>query len=440
MRRLFPPAAVLVCAALATAADPATDNWPAWRGPTATGVAPANANPPTKWDATTNIRWKAELPGRGSATPVVWGDRVFIATAVKTDREAKPNELPPRDPKFEAKTNPPTHFYRFEVLCYDRDTGAVRWRHTAGEAVPHEGHHPSHSYAAGSPATDGTRLYVSFGSFGTFAYDFDGKQVWARDFGRLRTRLAWGEAVTPVVHGDTVLLNLDQEADSKLVALDAATGKTRWEVKRDEKTTWTTPFVVEHGKRTQVILNGTNRVRSYDLADGSLIWECGGMTTNAIPSAVAVGGVAYVVSGYRGAAAVAVPLDSTGDLGTTDKVAWRYGKGTPYVPSPLVHDGRIYFTQANSQVLTILDAKTGKPLLADERLPGVTTFYASPVAAAGRVYLVDRLGTTVVLKAGDTAEVLATNKLNDPIDASPVVAGEQLFLRGEKYLYCIEEK
>ncbi len=434
-------AAVFAASVVALAADaPPMTNWPAWRGPTADGVAPPGANPPTTWDATTNVKWKVELPGRGSATPVVWGDQVFLLTAVKTDREAKPDELPKVDPKYQTKTNPPRHFYRFEVHALDRETGKTKWSKVAAEAVPHEGHHPSHSYAAGSPATDGQRLYASFGSFGVFAFDLAGKQLWRRDLGRIHSRLGWGEAVTPVVRGDSLVLNWDQEEGSKLIVLNAATGETRWEAARDEKTSWNTPLVVDHAGRTQVVVNGTTRVRSYDLADGKEIWAAGGMTTNAIPSPVAAGGVAYVVSGYRGAAAVAVPLDSTGDLKEAGKVAWRYAKGTPYVPSPLLYDGRLYFTQGNNEVLTVLDARTGKPLLTGERLSGVGSFYSSPVAAAGRLYFTDRAGTTLVLKAGDKPEVLAANKLGEPVDASPVVSGKTLFLRGERHLYAVEEK
>jgi len=430
----------LAFALAAVASAPAADHWPSWRGPTANGVAPASADPPNKWDAETNIKWKVPLPGRGSATPVVWGDRLFVLTAIPTDRAAKPEELPPAAPKFQTRTTPPTTFYKFDVLCLDRNTGKELWRKTAAEAVPHEGHHKSHSYAAGSPATDGQRLYVSFGSFGVFAYDLDGKPLWKRDFGRMRTRLGWGEAVTPVVHGGSVILNWDQEADSKLIVLDAATGETKWEAKRAEKTSWNAPLVVTHGDRTQVIVNATNRARAYDLAGGKVIWEVGGMTTNAIPSPLAADGVAYLMSGYGGAAAVAVPLDSTGDLGTAGEVNWRYGKGTPYVPSPVLYGGRLYFTQGNTGLLTVLDAKTGKVLTAGERLQKLTSLYASPLAAAGRIYFTDRTGTTVVLKAGDKPEVLAVNKLDDPIDASPVVVGKTLYLRGEKNLYAIEAK
>ena len=423
---------------LAKASD-ARDNWPHWRGPDANGTAP-NADPPLKWDADTNIKWKAPLVGRGSATPIVWEDQVFIVTAIKTDRVAEPADLPKIDPNVVTKTLPPKHYYQFVVLAYDRQTGKLNWKHTAAEKVPHEGHHFSHSYAAGSPTTDGRFLYVSFGSFGTYCYDLAGKLQWQRDLGRLQTRLGWGEAVTPVVHGDSLLLNWDQEKDAALICLDTKTGKTKWRTERDDKTSWNTPLVVEHKGQTQVIVNGTKRIRSYDLANGAELWQCAGMTTNAIPSPVAANGIAYVMSGYGGGSAVAIPLDSRGDLGTDGKVVWRANRGTPYVPSPLLANGRLYFTQANVASFSAVDIKTGQSILDRERLPDVANFYASPIAAAGRIYLVDRAGTTLVLRQGDRLEVLATNRMDDPIDASPVAVGRQLFLRGEKYLYCIEGK
>lgn len=432
---------VLVTVSAAGAAEfppGAENNWHHWRGPHANGSAP-KADPPTQWDTKTNIAWKAPLAGKGSATPIVWGDRVFVLTAIKTDRQAKPDELPPRDPQFEVKTTPPTHFYKFVVYCFDRKTGKTLWEKIAAEMVPHEGTHETHSYAAGSPTTDGERLYVSFGSFGMYCYDLDGQLLWSRtDLGRLHTRLGWGEAVTPVVHGDSLVLNYDQEANSRLICLNTADGKTRWEAKRDEKTTWSTPLIVHANGRTQVITNGTTRIRSYDLATGELIWQCAGMTVNPIPSPVRFGDAVICVSGYRGAAAVSVPLSAKGDLGDRGAVNWRYNSGTPYVPSPVLVGDRLYFTERNEGLLTVLDAKTGQVILDKERLPQVRSFYASPMTAAGRVYFVDRSGTTVVLKAGDSLDIIAVNKLDDTIDASPVAVGKQLFLRGEKFLYCIE--
>jgi outer membrane protein assembly factor BamB len=419
-------------------ADP-LDNWPAWRGPKADGSAP-RGDPPVKWDAKTSVRWKAPLPGRGSATPIVWGERVFALAAYDTGKEADPKDLPRPDPRFPTKTNAPTTYHRFVVLCFDRKTGAKLWERVAAEQVPHEGHHPTHSYAAASPVTDGKRLYVSFGSRGVYCYDLGGKLLWKRDLGRMHTRLGWGEGASPALHGDTLVVNWDQEADSFLIALDARTGETRWKRARDELTSWATPLVVEHKGRAQVIVPNTRRIRSYDLATGKVLWECGGMTVNCIPSPVAYDGFVVCVSGYRGAAAAAIPLDSAGDVTGTAKVKWTYDRGTPYVPSPVLAGHRLYFTAANNPLLTCLDVRTGKVLLDRKRLPGLRTLYASPVAAAGRLYFTDRDGTTLVLKQSDRVEVLSVNRLGEPVDASPAVAGKQLFLRGEKNLYCIAER
>ena len=412
-------------------------NWHQWRGPLATGAAPA-ADPPLKWDAQTNIKWKTPIPGKGSATPIVWGDRIFILTAVGTKRPAAGSDLPKIDARFERKTQSPGTYHQFIVLCIDRQTGKVRWRQVATEQVPHEGHHPTHSYAAASPTTDGKYLYVSFGSRGLYCYDLDGHLQWQRDLGKMITRLGWGEGISPVIHGDTLVMNWDQEADSFLIALDAHTGKTRWKAARDEPTSWATPLVLEHNGRTQVIVNATKRVRSYDLATGQLLWQCGGQTVNVIPSPVADDKVVYCVSGYRGSFACAISLDATGELTDGRKLLWEYKQNTPYVPSPLLTGDRLYFTKGNSAVLTCLDTKTGKPLYESERIPGLRSLYASPICAGGRIYITGRDGTTVVLKRSDQLEVLATNPLDDPIDASPVAVGKSLLLRAERYLYCIE--
>jgi outer membrane protein assembly factor BamB len=442
MRRLLSlTVAVCVAGATSRAADDVVpdrlDNWHQWRGPLATGVAP-KGDPPLKWDEKTNIKWKVEVPGRGTSTPIVWKDQVFLLTAIDTGKAAAPADIPKRDERFDTKTKPPTTYHQFVVLALDRKTGQTRWKQTATEQVPHEGHHPTHSYAAGSPMTDGKFLYVSFGSRGIYCYDLDGKFQWKRDLGRMHTRFGWGEGTSPVIHGDAVVVNWDQEADSFIACLDAKTGQNRWKLNRDEPTSWATPLVVPHKGKDQVVVNGHKRVRSYDLANGKVIWECGGQTLNAIPCPVIRDGMAICMTGYRGSATRAISLDSTGDV--TDKVAWRYDRGTPYVPSPLLVGDRLYFTQANTDVLTCLDAVTGKPLVERERLPNLKALYASPVAAADRIYFTGRDGTTVVIKRADKIEILATNRLPEGIDASPAIVGKQLFLRGEKHLYCIEAK
>ncbi len=425
-------ALLVVSAAGADTAEERAAFWHQWRGPHATGVS-TTADPPVVWDQQTNIQWRVDIPGDGSATPIVWQDRVYVVSAIQTDRRAAPAQ-----PAADAKTVPPASYYRFMAFCLSRETGDTIWEKELKEAVPHEGVHPSHTYAAASPATDGRRLYVSFGSRGIFGLNMEGDILWQRDLGDMRTRYGWGEATTPAVYGDSLVVNWDHEDQSFVMALDAATGDPRWRVLRDEPSSWATPLVVEHGDRVQAIVNGTNRVRSYDLQTGDVLWECGGQTINAIPSPVATDGVVYCMSGYRGHAAYAIPLDSSGDIANEETV-WGYRRGTPYVPSPLLSGDRLYFTRGNSAILTCLDRSTGKPILLEKRLPGLQSLYASPVAANGRIYVVDRDGTTVVLRDGGELEVLAVNKLDDPIDASPALAGRQLFLRSRGRLYCISE-
>lgn len=427
-------------------ADATAEGWPHWRGPNANGSAP-NASPPVTWDGAsgTNIRWRAELIGEGSATPIVWHDQVFIVSCLPTDRLATQEELPnlanrPKErPGFERKTVEPKNFYRFLVTSYDRDTGKVNWRKTLAEAVPHEGHHATHSYASGSPTTDGERLYVSFGSFGIFCLDLKGSLLWERQLGKLSTRRGYGEAVTPVIHKGRLLINWDQETDSALYCLDAKTGKTIWKADRDEITTWTTPLVTEFEGTTQVILNGSRKVRSHDLETGRVLWSCEGMTDNAIPSALRSRDAVIVLSGYQGNCGVSVPLSSRGDLGRDGPVNWRIKSSCPYVPSPALVGDHLYFTKGNSNVLIVLDAATGVPVIGGERISELKDIYASPIFAGGRVYITDRGGVTAVLQPGRKLNVVATNSLGDGVDASPVAVGKQLFLRGQKMLFCIEQ-
>ena len=425
---------VVLMAVVSSVRTSAAENWGAWRGPSANGVASDDATPPLQWSETRNVKWKTSLPGEGSSTPIVWAKRVFILAAEKTDRLGQ--SATQQDDR--SKTSAPEYFYRFLVLCYDRESGRELWRRVASEAVPFDGQHGTNTYASSSPTTDGKRLYASFGSYGIFCFDLDGMPIWKRDLGRMRTRYGWGEAASPTLYDDALVVNWDHEDRSFITVLDAATGNTRWRVDRDEPTTWATPCIVETKDSVQVIVNGTNRVRSYELTSGNLIWQCGGQTLNAIPSPFVIGNVAYCVSGYRGSAAYAIPLTARGDVTESEGWRWRHTKATPYVPSAIAYRDRLYFSQSNRAILSCLDLMTGKPIFGPARLPGLRNIYASPIAAAGHIYWVGRSGTTIVLKAGDDLEVVSTNQLDDPIDASPVAVGRQLFLRSSSHLYCIE--
>ena len=447
----------------AAAQEAAADqNWPQGRGPLGSGAAPA-ADPPEKWSETGNLKWKVKLPGEGNSTPIVWGNRVFIQAAITAGTRPAAAEGPADGPvrvrpvlQQQPRRGPggrggnrggfgggpaPTEAYRFVLLCLDRATGKTLWQAVAREEVPHEGHHRDGSFSAYSPVTDGNRVWAYFGARGVHCFDMDGKLVWSKDLGRMQSKNSFGEGSSPALFGDTIVINWDHEGDDFIVALDKNTGKEKWRQPRNEDTSWATPLVVEHDGKAQVVTCASSKVRTYDLETGKVLWEVGPLTANVIPSPVAGGGMVYATSGFRGAALYAVRLGSTGDLKGTDAIAWSRDKATPYVPSPLLYEGKLYYFSSNSNVLTCLDAATGKSLFDARRVDDLEGgVYASPVGAGGRVYLVGRGGTTVVIKNDGQFEVLATNVLDDRIDASPAVAGKELFLRGKQSLYCIAAK
>lgn len=440
MKQLFVGMAiVVVLAGVGEAGEYSTDpmrNWPAWRGPLANGTAP-HADPPLVWSRTKNLKWKLDLPGQSNATPIVWADKVFVVAAVETDRAVDRLAPPKMEPPGGYRTERPKNYYRFLVYCVDRETGRVRWKRVAAEQLPHEGHNSNHGYASGSPTTDGRRLYVTFGSRGIFCYDLDGNLLWKRDLGDTVTRFGWGEGASPTLYGNSLVVNWDHEGPSALFVLDATTGRTKWKVDRDEETTWSTPLVVEHRGVKQLIVNATRRVTSYDLDSGKILWECGGQTEVLVSSPVVLDDVVICMSGFLRSAIYAIPLDSTGDLTGTDRVAWHYDRGAPYVPSPLLYGELLHFTKGNQPVRLCLNARTGRPLSDAVRLPDLREIYASPLGAAGRVYIVGRDGNTLVVRNEAELDVLAVNRLDDPIDASPAAVGRDLFLRSKRRLYCI---
>ena len=420
----------------ATKPSPYVENWTQWRGPHADGHAGERARPPIQWDKEKNIAWVAELPGEGSATPIVYGNQVFVLSAVKTERKSTTAVI--NDER--AKTTPDAMFYQFVVSSYDRRTGQVLWQRVAIEQVPHEGKHETNTYAAGSPTTDGQRLYFSFGSRGTFCYSLEGELIWKIDLGAMRTRNGWGEAITPTLTEDSLIINCDQEEGSFIAAIDKLTGNIRWKVDRaSEVTSWNTPFVTTYEGKQQVIVNGTGSVKSYDANDGTMLWECGGQTVNAIPSPVRFRDSVICTSGYRGALACSIPLNSRGDVTTSKTIGWRIKQSTPYVPSPILSNTRLLYTAGNTNLLSCIDAGNGSSLLERMRLPGIRTMYASPILANGHFYFTSREGTIVVVKDNETLAVVATNELEDVIDASPVAVDNQLFVRSWNKLYCIEQ-
>lgn len=429
-----------VLIALAAAQEPGERPpaaWPQWRGPLATGAAP-HADPPVEWSATRNVRWRVPLPGRGHATPIIWGERIYVQTAVPAD--------PPADSRPAATTSPTTaetagRAYKFMLLALDRQTGKTVWEQTLWEGVPHERGHNDASPVSNSPVTDGECLIAYLGSRGLYGLDLDGKLLWSKDLGDMETRRGFGEGSSPALHGDLVVVNWDHEGESFIVALDKRAGTERWRVPRDEPTSWSTPHIVTHDGLAQVIVSATRKIRSYDLLTGRLLWECGGMTQNVIPTPVSDQDLVYCTSGFRGSALLAIRYAvAEGDIAGSAAVAWTYEeKGTPYVPSPLLYEGRLYFLQENRAVLSCVDARTGRAEYSKQRLEGLRDVYASPVAADGRVYVAGRDGKVAVIQAGPELRVLAVNELADSFTASPAIVGRALYLRGAEYLYCVAE-
>lgn len=412
------------------------DDWSQWRGPQASGVAP-RGNPPLTWSEESNVRWKTEIPGKGHSTPIVWGDRVFLTTAVPYG-EAEP---PRDDHAHGAHDNmAPGQRMKFVVLALRRLDGDVLWQRTVRDARPHEGTHITGSWASSSPVTDGKRVYASFGSQGLYALDMGGELIWQTDLGDMQSRHGHGEGSSPALRGNTLVVNWDHQGESFVTALDTRTGKSRWKVARDEITSWSTPLIIDHAGKPQVVIAATGRVRSYDLKSGDVVWECAGLSRNVVASPVAGDGYVYVANSYDSQKMMAIRLSAAeGDISGSDAVVWSLDRHTPYVPSPLLYDGMLFFLKHNQGFLTNLNARTGKPHFGPRRLEGIRNVFASPVGAAKRVYIVDRSGNAIVVRRAADFEVLARNRLEESFSASPAIAGNELYLRGERYLYCIAD-
>ena len=431
---------LLVCVVSVTnaATNSTTDPsryWPQWRGPLANGVAP-QANPPAEWSEQKNIRWKVSLPGKGHSSPIVFGDHVYVTAA----EPIGPAQKPVLDSAPGVHDSVPvTHRHQYSVLALSRRDGRVLWKKVVREEWPHEGGHNTGSPASNSPVTDGRFIYAFFGSRGLYCLDLDGTVKWQQELGKMQTLHAHGEGSSPVLYGDTLIVCWDHEGESFLYAFDKLTGKQRWKVARDEKTAWSTPLVVEQAGRPQIIVSATKRVRGYDLATGAQLWECAGLTDNVVSSPVYHDGIVIAGNSYYAQAMVAIRLaGAKGDLTDTDHVAWRLNRLTPYVSSPLLYDNTLYFLRHNQNIISRLEPATGDPRGEPLRLEGIRDFiFASPVGAAGRIYITGRDGTTVVLRHDAENATLAVNHLNDSFSASAAVVESELYLRGEKFLYCI---
>jgi outer membrane protein assembly factor BamB len=449
--RLTPRVAGVVgLAALACAAASADNSWPQFRGAQA-GVAADDPSLPDAWGPSQNIVWKIDVPGKSWSSPVVWGNHVFVTTAINT---AESDTLLPVS-AYVSRSNGGTMTFRdiattsapHRWLVYDVDfrDGKVRWERQVGSAVPSQPRHLKNSYASETPVTDGERVYAYFGNIGLFAFDMDGKPLWSRPMAALKVRSGFGPAASPVVHGDRVYIVNDNDEQSFIAAFNTVTGAQMWRVDRKEGSNWTTPFVWKNERRTEIVTAGTDRVRSYDL-DGKLLWELAGMSAFAIPSPVAANGLLYITSGYPGdrlRPAYAIRPGATGDISLTpdqdrnDYVVWSHPTLGPYHPSALVYGG-CYYTLFDRGFLTCNDPRTGQEIYPRQRIAAdATGFTASPWAYNGKVFALSEDGDTYVIQAGAEFKVLGKNSLDEMTLATPAVANGSLIVRTASKLYRI---
>jgi outer membrane protein assembly factor BamB len=442
-------AAAGLLALMAFQAPPATasasSNWPQWRGPDGLGVS-AEKNLPDEWSETKNIQWKTPIPGLGYSSPIVWDKKIFLTTAIEgaqipTGPTAVKHTLPDGKEFKHPDWVGSDRLHTFKVFCLDRDTGKLLWESTAYEGPVYDHRHRRGTYAAPTPVTDGQHVYAYFGSEGMYCYDLNGKLVWKKSLGGIPT-IGMGVGTSPVLHDNLVILLCDQGFEGKesfVTALDKKTGKEVWRVARPVQTSWATPLLVKTPQRAELITSGNEWIISYDPANGQELWRTKGLASHAIATPVTGHNLVIVSSGFPQKRVIAIRFGGSGNLDGTPYIAWKYEKGTAYVPSPILYGDYLYL-QSDAGILTCLDVKTGEVKYEGGRVPVPAKFYgASPVAFDGKILLTSDDGDTFVIKAGPEHAVIRTNSLGEPVRASLAIADGKIFIRGEKNLYCVSD-
>lgn len=438
---------ILSCLVVSSGFAGAQENWAGFRGPGARGVGDSSRLP-VSWSAQENVAWRTAIPGRGWSSPVVWGNRIFLTTAV-SDGEL---EAPKKGLYFGGdRTAPPPHTQHWQVLAIDADSGKVQWTTEVKASPASTPVHIKNTYASETPVTDGERVYAYFGSHGLYALDFQGKVVWSQPMAARKMAHGWGTASSPILHEGRVIVVNDNEEESFVAAYEAATGKEVWRTRRDEPSNWSTPYVWKNSVRTELIVTGRNRVRSYGL-DGRALWEMKGMSSITIPTPFEADGLLYVAAGYVGdnlkpnKPVYAIRAGAEGDLTLPDgatngtHVAWMAANAAPYNPSPLVYQKRLYVLW-DFGFLSCRDAVTGRVLYDKERIKsdGTVGFTASPWAGRDRVFCLSEDGDTYVFAAGDHFRLERINALGEMCMATPALAGDSVYVRSISHLYRIRE-
>ena len=410
--------------------------WPMFRGPNATGLA--SGTPPQTWDATAGrrVQWKTRIPGAGHSSPIVWGDRIFVTTAISAgDTTIERSTVTGR---ATVKDDGPQ---RWVVIAFDRSSGRMLWERTASEGEPRIGRHPKASQANSTPATDGRHIVAYFGSQGLYTYDIDGRLLWSKDLGIIDVGYAgvpefqWGTATSPLIHDGRVFIQADTQENSFMAAFDLATGREVWRHSRDELPSWTTPVIAGTPGGAVLVSSSPKFIRGLDPATGRELWRVADGTEVKVPTPVVGGGLVIASGGApRGRPFVAIRPGLA--LTPEERVAWTAPKGSPYTPTPLILDGLLYIL-ADNGVLSCFDLATGDAVYQQRVAPDGGSYSASPVAAGGRLYLSSEDGAIQVVRAGRTFELLASNPMGEALMATPAIAGDTLIVRGSSHLFAI---
>lgn len=412
------------------------DNWPQWRGPRGQGVSDEK-NLPLEWSPTKNIKWKTPISGRGHSSPIVWGNRLFLTTAVEgavvPGASAVKHVINGQTVKF-PDTGGAERSHALKLICVDVETGKIIWERTVYEGRVYDDRQKTNSFASSTPATDGRYVYAYFGSEGLYCYDFDGNQVWKTTLGGI-AKMGYGEGTSPIVYENLVIVQADSEMGdgSYIAAFDRSNGKQVWKTGRKNRASWSTPVVVRGPKRVELIASGAESVTAYDPASGKELWQSEGLISHAIPSPLVVDDLVFVYAGSHDKRGYAIRAGEN-----SNKVLWRHDKGTAYVASGVLYDGSIYLI-TDSGTMTALDAKTGQVKYEGGRLPAPSIFFASPVAFDGKILITSQDGDSFLINAGPKHEILATNSVGEPVYASPAISAGRIFIRGERHLYCISK-
>jgi outer membrane protein assembly factor BamB len=419
-------------------------NWPSFRGPDASGIADGQ-QPPTTWDVKkdVNVRWKTEIPGLGHSCPVVWGNRVFLTTAISGD--PKPKVRIGNYGDVDSVNDTTKHTW--QVFCLERDTGKVLWKKTAFEGVPKIKRHLKGSQANCTPATDGKRVVACFGSEGLYCYDREGRLVWKRDLGTLDSSFTilkqyeWGFGSSPIIHDGLVILQCDLSKDSFIAAYSLEDGARIWSTPRDEIPSWSTPTIWRNARRVELVTNAAQYARGYDPATGKELWRLAKKSEVTIPTPFGNRDLFFITSGNRPIQPIfSLRPGAAGDISLDEKqssnahIAWSKMRGGPYMPTPILY-GKYLYTCSNAGMIVCYEAETGKQVY-KERLGG-TSYTASPVAADGKLYFTSEEGVVRVVRAGPQMELLAVNDMGDICMATPAISNGMLFVRTQHSLIAV---